>query len=106
MKKAHIWLKVSLRRNVIFKGLHATTCFLFDTVDIFGCHFVHPVLVESHDTEAVLMVTNNITLGIMMHNCFGERGGSVVECRTLEREVGGSKPTAAVLCPLLPESTG
>ena len=29
----------------------------------------------------------------------GERGGSVVECRTPEREVGGSKPTSAVLCP-------
>ena len=29
----------------------------------------------------------------------GERGGPVVECRTLEREVGGSIPTAAVLCP-------
>ena len=29
----------------------------------------------------------------------GERGGSVVECRTPEREVGGSKPTAALLCP-------
>ena len=29
----------------------------------------------------------------------GERGGSVVECRTPEREVGGSKPTATVLCP-------
>ena len=28
-----------------------------------------------------------------------ERGGSVVECRTPEREVGGSKPTATVLCP-------
>ena len=28
----------------------------------------------------------------------GERGGSVVECRTPEREVGGSKPTA-LLCP-------
>ena len=28
-----------------------------------------------------------------------ERGGSVVECRTPEREVRGSKPTAAVLCP-------
>ena len=28
----------------------------------------------------------------------GERGGSVVECRTPEREVGGSIPTAAVLC--------
>ena len=32
-------------------------------------------------------------------NEIGERGGSVVECRTPEREVGGSKPTAAVLCP-------
>ena len=30
---------------------------------------------------------------------YGERGGSVVECWTPEREVGGSKPTAAVLCP-------
>ena len=29
----------------------------------------------------------------------GERGGSVVEYRIPEREVGGSKPTAAVLCP-------
>ena len=29
----------------------------------------------------------------------GERGGSVVECRTPEREVWGSKPTAAMLCP-------
>ena len=31
--------------------------------------------------------------------CGGERGGSVVECRTPEREVGGSIPTTAVLCP-------
>ena len=29
----------------------------------------------------------------------GERGGSVVECRTPEREVRGLRPTAAVLCP-------
>ena len=29
----------------------------------------------------------------------GERSGSVVECWTPEREVGGSKPTAAVLFP-------
>ena len=28
-----------------------------------------------------------------------ERGGSVVECRTPEREVGGSIPAAAMLCP-------
>ena len=32
-------------------------------------------------------------------SCGGERGGSVVECRTPEREVRGSRPTAAVLCP-------
>ena len=42
---------------------------------------------------------------ISLHNAFlsllpsGERGGSVVECRTPEQEVRGSKPTAAVLCP-------
>ena len=29
----------------------------------------------------------------------GERGGTVVECRTPEQEVGGLKPTTAVLCP-------
>ena len=29
----------------------------------------------------------------------GEHGGSVVERRTPEREVGGSEPTSAVLCP-------
>ena len=29
----------------------------------------------------------------------GDRGGSVVERRTPEREAGGSKPTSAVLCP-------
>ena len=36
---------------------------------------------------------------IVLHFFFGERGGSVVECRTPEREVRGSRPTAAVLCP-------
>ena len=35
----------------------------------------------------------------MLTNKNGERGGSVVECWTPEREVEGSKPTAAVLCP-------
>ena len=36
---------------------------------------------------------------ILVKICQVERSGSVVECRTAEREVGGSKPTAAVLCP-------
>ena len=30
---------------------------------------------------------------------FRKRGGSVIEHRTPERQVGGSKPTSAVLCP-------
>ena len=37
--------------------------------------------------------------GDKYHFLMGERGGSVVECRTPEREVRGSRPTAAVLCP-------
>ena len=35
----------------------------------------------------------------MANSVDGERGGSVVECRTPEREVRGSRPTAAMLCP-------
>ena len=45
---------------------------------------------------------NEILTGASSHelqSVDGERGGSVVECRTPEREVRGSKPTAAVLCP-------
>ena len=46
-------------------------------------------------------VYQNIPLSLRDRAIFtlGERGGSVVECRTPEREVGGSRPTAAVLCP-------
>ena len=40
-----------------------------------------------------------IFLKSFYHWKIGEGGGSVVECRTPEREVGGSKPTSAVLCP-------
>ena len=36
---------------------------------------------------------------VRLKSASGERGGSVVECLTPEWEVGGSKPTAAVLCP-------
>ena len=35
----------------------------------------------------------------MAQPCDRERDGSVVECRTPEPEVWGSKPTSAVLCP-------
>ena len=37
--------------------------------------------------------------GSLLFTKTGERGGSVVECRTPEREVRGSRPTSAVLCP-------
>ena len=40
-----------------------------------------------------------IVTTIYLQPFVGERSGSVVECRTPEREVGGSRPTAAVLCP-------
>ena len=33
------------------------------------------------------------------HHAIRERGGSVVERLTTEPDVGGSKPTSAVLCP-------
>ena len=36
---------------------------------------------------------------VRLKSASGERGGSVVECLTPEREVGDSTPTAAVLCP-------
>ena len=46
-----------------------------------------------------LKFTKYITNIIAEPKYKGERGGSVVECRTPEREVRGSRPTAAVLCP-------
>ena len=51
--------------------------------------------------ERLCKVCDSQTVEREFHFVFplGERGGSVVECRTPEREVGGSKPTAAVLCP-------
>ena len=58
-----------------------------------------------------LTMTYFMAMSNLVPYAFGERGGSVVECRTSEREVGGSKPTAALYCvleqdTLLPESTG
>ena len=43
---------------------------------------------------SVLFLPQWLTISLL-----GERGGSVVECRTPEREVLGSRPTVAVLCP-------
>ena len=51
-------------------------------------------MMNSRGSINVKINENNVLI-----NSMGERGGSVVECRTPEREVGGSKPTAAMLCP-------
>ena len=53
------------------------------------CLFIHLSVRLFHDTSDLMYATVYL----------GERGGSVVECRTPEREVRGSRPTAAVLCP-------
>ena len=44
-------------------------------------------------------VVSSATRSCLSIRLLGERGGSVVECRTPEREVRGSRPTVAVLCP-------
>ena len=51
-----------------------------------------------HSSFAVYEVIYCRTI-VRVHLGTGERGGSVVECRIPEREVWGSKPTSAVLCP-------
>ena len=57
-----------------------------------GCKTrVQVVQIKGH-----LFCVTLITVKSVSHR---ERGGSVVECRTPEREVRGSRPTAAVLCP-------
>ena len=53
------------------------------------------------DIQQIRMFVNKFSAVLTnFHSPFhGEHGGSVVECRTPEREVRGSRPTAAVLCP-------
>ena len=57
-------------------------------------------MIYTDDTPLIcLAIFDLYTLMSLSVRLYGERGGSVVECRTPEREVGGSIPTAAVLCP-------
>ena len=51
-----------------------------------------------HGTEITMWHWDETEFIVFQH-VWRERGGSVVACRTPERKVGGSKPTAAVLCP-------
>ena len=67
---------------------------------------------ENKSTDDVMLILSLLFVCLFVLEFYGtvnnesvfsainrERGGSVVECRTPEREVRGSRPTAAVLCP-------
>ena len=57
-------------------------------------------ILDSSNIFGLIVLSNKRLCNIQLITCWrGERGGSVVECRTPEREVRGSKPTTAVLCP-------
>ena len=61
------------------------------------------VVVENEESAWINVVKSVNSLEnlneVISLSSMGERGGSVVECRTPEREVRGSRPTVAVLCP-------
>ena len=59
-------------------------------------YIVDNILLNILPNKTVQLIRWMVTI---LQTVGGERGGSVVECRTPEREVRGSKPTAAVLCP-------
>ena len=62
------------------------------------CPVIRPVPISAV-TKLTVHVCQVPLWPLHVSSVTGERGGSVVECRTPEREVWGSKPTAAVLCP-------
>ena len=67
-----------------------------------GVFFSIPVGLAKSDVAAPVhkgLSVSSVSNRLLNQEMSGERGGSVVECRTPEREVGGSKPTTAVLCP-------
>ena len=69
----------------------------------FNIFEIHIVLKHFKEIQLVKLVSFWVTCFRILlpsyKNNIGERSGSVVECWTPEREVGGSKPTAAVLYP-------
>ena len=59
----------------------------------------HNICFYGELTKSIPKLSSNTLICFTFTEGWGERGGSVVECRTPEREVRGSRPTAAVLCP-------
>ena len=73
--------------------LHKIIANLVDKI----CYYASRMNYPSLNGSLKLQYLTNFKCALLQ--ILGERGGSVVECRTPEREVGRSKPTAALLCP-------
>ena len=56
-------------------------------------------LLAVYPTVSFIVLHYHLIVTIATTKSHGERGGSVVECRTPEREFGGLIPTATMLCP-------
>ena len=78
-----------------------TTWISFASLFQFGLHPSYVIrwlwLVFHHFSINLYLI--KMMIWALSQENLGERGGSVVECRTPEREVRGSRPTSAVLCP-------
>ena len=88
----------------IFAGHFYILCGFFSAPVL--CNFVHLFPTANlHVMKLTWHAKTRYVFSVLSHllslytTSWGERGGSVVECRTPEREVRGSRPTAAVLCP-------
>ena len=81
----------SLKRSMLGAG----------ALRLFLDRHVRPTPLKNHQIWVVPKLKNHTQWQLVKHtlSVTGERGGSVVECWTPEREVQGSRPTSAVLCP-------
>ena len=68
------------------------------TVKLFLPEIIWKLLISTPLSSKESKVKLKLIYSLHVLSNAGERGGSVVECRTPEREVRGSRPTAAVLC--------
>ena len=94
----YISLDITFCQNCI--SLDITFCQNYISLDITFCQnyiSLNITFCQNYISLDITFCQNYISLDITF--CQGERGGSVVECRTPELEVGGSKLTAAVWCP-------
>ena len=96
MKVAHTFFLSVIKFFFFF--YQNLSIYILHLVEVF-CSVYHFKVFYSKITEIQLVLIHISLSYFGNHFPSGERGGSVVECRTPEREVRGSRPTSAVLCP-------